>query len=108
MIVPPLPRWTSPRVALVGDAAHAMSPHVTAGASLGVEDGTLLVDRLLALESLPEALVSYEANRIPHYAHVRILSTAVEHSATPEEFATNYVAFSHWMITQSAIADPVS
>jgi 2-polyprenyl-6-methoxyphenol hydroxylase-like FAD-dependent oxidoreductase len=38
MVVPPLNRWVSQRVALIGDSAHAMSPHITAGASLGVED----------------------------------------------------------------------
>jgi 2-polyprenyl-6-methoxyphenol hydroxylase-like FAD-dependent oxidoreductase len=108
MIVPPLPRWTSARVALVGDSAHAMSPHITAGASLGVEDGTLLVDRLLALPNLPEALARYEADRIPHYEYVMTLSKAVEHSATPEEFATNYIAFSHWMINQSTATGPVT
>jgi 2-polyprenyl-6-methoxyphenol hydroxylase-like FAD-dependent oxidoreductase len=108
MIVPPLPRWTSARVALVGDAAHAMSPHLAAGASLGVEDGALLADRLLTLASLPEALASYEADRIPHYERVMTLSKAVEHSETPEEFAANYVAFSHWMINQSAAVELVT
>ena len=106
MVVPSLPRWTSARVALVGDSAHAMSPHITAGASLGVEDATLLVDRLLARPRLPEAVAQYEADRIPQYEHVRTLSKAVEDSATAEEFALNYVAFSHWMINQSTVAGP--
>jgi 2-polyprenyl-6-methoxyphenol hydroxylase-like FAD-dependent oxidoreductase len=46
MVVPPLNRWVSQRVALIGDSAHAMSPHITAGASLGVEDVGVLRDKL--------------------------------------------------------------
>ncbi|MGW3852907.1 FAD-dependent monooxygenase [Streptomyces fagopyri] len=100
MLVPPLSRWVSNRVALVGDAAHALSPHITAGASLGVEDALLLARLLVSAEGLPGALAAYQRDRLPHYAKVDELSKRVEDSATPEEFATNYVAFSHWMLTR--------
>jgi 2-polyprenyl-6-methoxyphenol hydroxylase-like FAD-dependent oxidoreductase len=100
MVVPPLPRWVSRRVALVGDAAHAMSPHITAGASLGVQDGALLANLLSAGADLPAALAAYEADRLPHYAQVAVLSAAVEHADRPAEFAQRYAAFSHWMITR--------
>lgn len=99
MLVPPLPRWTSARVVLAGDAAHAMSPHITAGATLGVEDAALLGELLDATGDVPTALKAYEADRIPRYARVAELSAAVEHAPTPEEFAHRYAAFSHWMIT---------
>lgn len=36
--IEPLPRWHKVRVCLVGDAAHAVGPHVGQGASLGLED----------------------------------------------------------------------
>ncbi|MFD8914004.1 FAD-dependent oxidoreductase [Streptomyces sp. NPDC059575] len=100
MLVPPLSRWVSDRVALVGDAAHALSPHITAGASLGVEDALLLTRLLVSTEGVPAALAAYERDRLPHYAKVNELSKRVEDSTTPEEFATNYVAFSHWMLTR--------
>ncbi|MEV8044741.1 FAD-dependent monooxygenase [Streptomyces griseoluteus] len=100
MLVPPLSRWVSNRVALVGDAAHALSPHITAGASLGVEDALLLARLLARAEEVPSALAAYERDRLPHYATVDELSKRVEDSTTPEEFATNYVAFSHWMLTR--------
>ncbi|WP_033289652.1 FAD-dependent oxidoreductase [Amycolatopsis jejuensis] len=102
MVVPPLPRWTSRRVALAGDSAHAMSPHITAGASLGVEDAALLA-RYFA-DDPEHALARYEADRIPHYEHVATLSGAVEKSASPAEFAQNYAAFSHWMTSQQPVA----
>ncbi|OLF14736.1 FAD-dependent monooxygenase [Actinophytocola xanthii] len=100
MLVPPLPHWVSGRVALAGDAAHAMSPHITAGATLGIEDAVLLSYLLTTAADVPAALAAYEASQIPQYARVSRLSAAVEHSRTPQEFAHHYAAFSHWMITQ--------
>ncbi|HYQ69909.1 FAD-dependent monooxygenase [Actinophytocola sp.] len=100
MLVPPLPHWVSARVALAGDAAHAMSPHITAGATLGIEDAGLLAGLLAGDADVPAALAAYEATQIPRYAHVARLSAAVEHAATPREFARHYVAFSHWMTSQ--------
>ena len=98
MVVPPLTRWVSPRVALAGDAAHAMSPHITAGASLGVEDALLLARCLASHDATGAALGAYEADRIGRYERARALSTEVERSLTPADFARHYAAFSHWMI----------
>ncbi|GLA50307.1 hypothetical protein AnigIFM63604_006355 [Aspergillus niger] len=39
----PVPKYAERRVALVGDAAHASSPHHGAGAGMGVEDALALV-----------------------------------------------------------------
>jgi 2-polyprenyl-6-methoxyphenol hydroxylase-like FAD-dependent oxidoreductase len=100
MLVPPLPRWVSTRVALVGDSAHALSPHITAGASLGVEDALLLARLLASTDDIPAALAAYERDRIPHYGKINELSRKVENSTTPDEFATNYVAFTHWMLNR--------
>ncbi|MFI5734958.1 FAD-dependent monooxygenase [Kribbella sp. NPDC051587] len=100
MLVPPLPHWTSARVVLAGDSAHAMSPHITAGATLGIEDAALLGHLLAPGADVPKALETYAAYQIPRYADIAKLSAAVEHSPTPEEFARNYAAFSHWMLTQ--------
>jgi 2-polyprenyl-6-methoxyphenol hydroxylase-like FAD-dependent oxidoreductase len=102
MLVPPLPHWASGRVVLAGDAAHAMSPHITAGATLGIEDAALLGRLLTPAGDVPAALAAYEADRIPRYAHAAQLSAAVEHAPTPQEFAHHYAAFSHWMMTPAA------
>ena len=37
MYVPALPTWVSDRVVLLGDAAHGLSPHISAGGTLGIE-----------------------------------------------------------------------
>src|SRR4051812_5698195 len=99
MLVPPLPHWVSGRVVLAGDAAHAMSPHITAGATLGIEDATLLGELLSPGGDVPGALAAYETRQIPRYAHAARLSEAVEHAPTPQEFAQRYAEFSHWMLT---------
>jgi 2-polyprenyl-6-methoxyphenol hydroxylase-like FAD-dependent oxidoreductase len=82
----------------MGDAAHGMSPHVTAGASLGIQDPVVLIRCLDTEPDLAAALAAYEADRRPHYLEAQRLSAAVERYATPAEFAHSYAAFSHWMI----------
>ncbi|NIE64825.1 FAD-dependent monooxygenase [Burkholderia sp. Ax-1719] len=98
MFVPPLPRWTSSRVALIGDAAHALSPHISAGGTLGVEDIRVLTDALQHHDDLRAALQAYESNRIPHYARVRELAYAVEMVQDAAGYALEYARFSHWML----------
>ncbi|MEU4192435.1 FAD-dependent oxidoreductase [Kribbella sp. NPDC026611] len=100
MLVPPLPHWVSARVVLAGDAAHAMSPHITAGATLGIEDAALLGRLLASTDDVPAALAAYQAAQLPRYEQVARLSAAVEEASTPQEFAQNYVAFTHWMLTE--------
>ncbi|MFG1610183.1 FAD-dependent monooxygenase [Actinoplanes sp. NPDC049265] len=106
MLVPELSQWVSSRVALVGDAAHALSPHISAGATLGIEDALLLA-RLLgaageigAAGKIGAALGDYERDRVQHYRRVNELSKKVEDSATPEEFAITFATFTNWMISR--------
>ncbi len=40
----PLERWSKGRVTLLGDAAHAMLPHIGQGACMAIEDGYALAD----------------------------------------------------------------
>ncbi len=41
-----LPKWSSGRIALIGDAAHAISPHAGQGASLALEDALNVAKQL--------------------------------------------------------------
>jgi salicylate hydroxylase len=61
----PLDRWTSGRLALLGDAAHAMLPHLGQGANQAVEDGVALAVLLEGRTSaeVPEILRDYERFR---------------------------------------------
>jgi len=61
----PLPFWTEGRVTLAGDAAHAMYPIGSNGASQGIIDARVLC-RALRDQGLTEsALSAYEAERRP-------------------------------------------
>lgn len=65
----PLPRWTSGRATLLGDAAHPMYPVGSNGASQAILDARCLAD-LLTAQPAPEALTAYQADRLPATASV--------------------------------------
>ncbi|KAJ3489228.1 hypothetical protein NLI96_g2278 [Meripilus lineatus] len=69
VVYPPLESYVRGRVALLGDAAHAMLPHLSAGAGQGVEDAFVLA-RLLGdprtnTTNLEEVLCAYDLVRRP-------------------------------------------
>ena len=61
----PLASWTKGRLALLGDAAHAMLPHVGQGANQAIEDGVALAVFLEGRDSAQtaDALRRYETFR---------------------------------------------
>ena len=65
----PLSHWTDRRITLLGDAAHAMYPVGSNGASQAILDGRCLAD-LLAAHAPEEALLRYEAERLPRTAEI--------------------------------------
>jgi salicylate hydroxylase len=69
----PLPCWTKGRLALLGDAAHAMLPHLGQGANQSIEDGITLATLLARAErdSLPDVLLAYERLRRDRVAEVQ-------------------------------------
>jgi salicylate hydroxylase len=72
----PLPRIVSGRVALLGDAAHPMTPHAGMGFGQAIEDGFALAV-LLAGATAPEApdrLRLYEALRLPRTSAVQAIT----------------------------------
>jgi 2-polyprenyl-6-methoxyphenol hydroxylase-like FAD-dependent oxidoreductase len=67
----PLPRWSSGRIVLLGDAAHATTPGVGQGAAQALEDAVALADALSDRDKpardheLSAALNRYESARRP-------------------------------------------
>ena len=61
----PLPAWSKGRVTLLGDAAHAMLPHLGQGANQAIEDGMALAVLLRDVErdGVERALHAYERLR---------------------------------------------
>lgn len=73
-----LPHYADRRVVLLGDSAHAMSPHFTAGAGQAIEDayilGRLLAHPRITALDVPAVLKIYESIRRP------VANDAVERS----------------------------
>jgi salicylate hydroxylase len=76
----PLPTWAHGRVALLGDAAHAMLPFFAQGAAQALEDALLLADCVQGLpaDALPDALQRYDAIRRPRASRVQTMSRGRE------------------------------
>lgn len=61
--IPLLPSWHRGAVCLMGDAAHAVGPHVGQGASLALEDAFVLAKCLRDIVETPRALSTFERLR---------------------------------------------
>ncbi|RSM49977.1 monooxygenase [Actinoplanes sp. ATCC 53533] len=69
----PLPRFHEGRVALLGDAAHAMTPNLGQGACQAIEDALVLAARA----GSPDGLARYSAERLPRTTAIAAASRRV-------------------------------
>lgn len=75
--IPPGGPWTAPGgIALIGDAAHAMSPYAAQGAAMAIEDGAVLARALRQESDIAAGLDLYQRNRVDRTA--RIVETSTE------------------------------
>ena len=63
--------WTAPGFALIGDAAHAMTPFAAQGAAMAIEDAETLAAAAGRSSDLASSLAAWEARRRPRVAAVR-------------------------------------
>jgi salicylate hydroxylase len=71
----PLPRWSSGRLTLLGDAAHPMLPHLGQGVNQALEDAVALATLLgtsTGPADVPRALAAYEELRRDRTARVQL------------------------------------
>jgi len=60
----PIPQWSFGRITLLGDAAHAMRPNGSNGASQAIWDAEAVVDALVENDDVMQALKAYEDFRL--------------------------------------------
>lgn len=58
----PLP-WHRGKTVLIGDAVHATTPHLAAGAGIGIEDAIVLAQEWTKAAGVEQALAAFEARR---------------------------------------------
>jgi len=104
LIVPP--PWHRGRIVVIGDAAHATTPHLASGASLAIEDAIVLA-RLLAAETpLDAALDAFTPLRYERCRMIvensELLGEWEKNPSAPNADTINVVARSY-----RALAEPV-
>ena len=73
---PALTNWSTKRVTLLGDSAHATLPYLAQGAAMAIEDGIVLTRALDMTSSIPDALQLYQRNRIARTSRIVEQSSA--------------------------------
>ncbi|WP_233226276.1 FAD-dependent monooxygenase [Amycolatopsis sp. CA-126428] len=66
----PLPTYTRGRIALLGDAAHAMPPFLGQGGCQAIEDAVVLAHAVSTQDTVDTALAHYDRQRRPRSQHV--------------------------------------
>ncbi len=67
---PPIAKWSTPRVTMLGDAVHATLPYLAQGAAMAIEDGAVLTRALALTDNPKDALALYERNRIERTSRI--------------------------------------
>src|SRR5882757_2393050 len=80
-----LPAWSRKRTLLIGDAAHATSPHAGQGASLALEDAMRLGRLMLDRQELSLTFQNFEAERRPRAE--KIVALARRNGNSKREFS---------------------
>ena len=70
-------RWTTGRVALLGDAAHAMTPNMGQGAAMAIEDAIVLAELLTQTSAIADALAQYEQRRRARVTQIQTRSRRI-------------------------------
>jgi salicylate hydroxylase len=67
---PPIAKWSTRRVTMLGDAVHATLPYLAQGAAMAIEDGAVLTRALELTDDVADALQLYERNRIERTSRI--------------------------------------
>ncbi|KAI8938473.1 hypothetical protein NX059_004365 [Plenodomus lindquistii] len=87
-----LPTYFKGRTVLIGDAAHAMTPHQGQGASQAIEDGegmSIFIDQMVNRETVPELLRDFDRVRRVRATKVHANTREVHEKRNPEQMWKN-------------------
>jgi 2-polyprenyl-6-methoxyphenol hydroxylase-like FAD-dependent oxidoreductase len=71
--------WHAGRVALLGDAVHATTPHLGQGAGMAIEDAIVLADEIKRHDTLAAAFTAYRERRFERCRYIVEQSLAICH-----------------------------
>jgi 2-polyprenyl-6-methoxyphenol hydroxylase-like FAD-dependent oxidoreductase len=91
-----LPNWSRKRSLLIGDAAHATSPHAGQGASLALEDALRLARLMAEGQELGATFQAFEAERRPRTE--RIVAMARRNGNSKREFSATGACIRNQML----------
>ncbi len=100
----PLPRFVDRHVALLGDAAHAMTPNFGQGACQAIEDAVVLAACLKTNGSVDSALLEYQRRRAPRTRQVVLSSRRLGAFAQIESAAWCWMRDAAMRVTPKQIA----
>jgi 2-polyprenyl-6-methoxyphenol hydroxylase-like FAD-dependent oxidoreductase len=103
-LIAPAP-WHSGRIVLIGDAVHAVTPHLGQGAAQAIEDGVVLAEALSETDDIEKAFTRYTERR---YERCKLI---VESSVAIGEYEMDPAAhpdFDHAGLTQHVLEVMVS
>ncbi|MFN4012194.1 MAG: FAD-dependent oxidoreductase [Pannonibacter sp.] len=86
--------WARGRIALLGDAAHAMLPFAAQGAAMAIEDAAVLGRVMQGAKDIPAALAAYQQQRQPRATQVQQAASTnatIYHMAWPASLARDTV-----------------
>lgn len=69
--------WHKGNVVLIGDAAHATTPHLGQGAGMAIEDSLVLADELAKADSVREAFAGFQQRRFERCRYIVESSVAI-------------------------------
>jgi 2-polyprenyl-6-methoxyphenol hydroxylase-like FAD-dependent oxidoreductase len=103
-----LKRWSSGRVAIIGDAAHALPPNIGQGGGCAMMNGLSLAVFLERYDDVPAALEAWEHHERPLTDHTQRISYLLGLPTTwPPALRTLFFSFagrSAWMVRQRTLA----
>jgi 2-polyprenyl-6-methoxyphenol hydroxylase-like FAD-dependent oxidoreductase len=75
-VILPAP-WSKGRVVIIGDAAHASSPHIAQGAAMAIEDAVVLAEMFAESNDVKAMLLAFGERRYPRCKFVQDTSRIV-------------------------------